>query len=91
MCLTPSGLALDRAVCRPVSFAEVWLERGESTIDPNQACPPGLTTERKASAMTSAIGVDPHKGSHTTVAIDNNEHVVDEIRVRSCSSQPART
>ncbi len=44
----PAGLALDRAACRPVSFAVVWLERGESTIDPNQECPPRFPPPRKA-------------------------------------------
>lgn len=40
--------------------------------------------------MTITIGIDPHKGSHTAVAIDSNEVVLDEIRVRSCSTQTAR-
>ncbi len=29
------------------------------------------------------IGVDPHKGSHTAVAIDEHERKLDEIRVRA--------
>ena len=37
--------------------------------------------------MTITIGIDPHKASHTAVAIDNTEHVLDEIRVRACSAQ----
>jgi transposase len=40
--------------------------------------------------MTITIGIDPHKGSHTAVAIDSNEVVLDEIRVRSCSTQTVR-
>ncbi|MFT4657086.1 MAG: transposase [Ilumatobacter sp.] len=36
---------------------------------------------------TTMIGIDPHEGSHTAVAIDSNEHVLNEIRVRSCSTQ----
>jgi transposase len=40
--------------------------------------------------MTITIGIDPHKGSHTAVAIDSHEHVLDEIRVRSCSTQTVR-
>jgi transposase len=40
--------------------------------------------------MTITIGIDPHKGSHTAVAIDSHEHVLDEIRVRSCSTQTTR-
>jgi transposase len=37
--------------------------------------------------MTITLGIDPHKASHTAVAIDDAEHVVDEIRVRACSAQ----
>ena len=40
--------------------------------------------------MTITIGIDPHKGSHTAVAIDGNEVVLDEIRVRSCATQTVR-
>jgi transposase len=37
--------------------------------------------------MSIMIGIDPHKASHTAVAIDDNEHVLDELRVRSSSTQ----
>ena len=37
--------------------------------------------------MSIMIGIDPHKASHTAVAIDRDEHVLDEIRVRSSSTQ----
>ncbi|MGI9646219.1 MAG: IS110 family transposase [Ilumatobacteraceae bacterium] len=37
--------------------------------------------------MFIMIGIDPHKASHTAVAIDCDEHVLDEIRVRSSSTQ----
>ena len=37
--------------------------------------------------MTVTIGIDPHKASHTAVAIDNTECVLDELRVRACSKQ----
>jgi transposase len=33
--------------------------------------------------MTVMIGVDPHKGSHTAVAIDAGEEVMGQLRVRS--------
>ena len=33
--------------------------------------------------MTVMIGVDPHKGSHTAVAVDNGERSLAELRVRS--------
>ena len=40
--------------------------------------------------MTIMIGIDPHKASHTAVAIDSNEHVLDELRVRSSTTQADR-
>ncbi len=33
--------------------------------------------------MTVMIGVDPHKGSHTAVAVDHRERNLAELRVRS--------
>jgi transposase len=33
------------------------------------------------------IGVDPHKASHTAVAIDGDEHALGEMRVRSSAKQ----
>lgn len=35
------------------------------------------------------IGVDPHKGSHTAVAIDGDEQALGELRVRSSTKQCA--
>jgi transposase len=36
------------------------------------------------------IGVDPHKGSHTAVAIDDREAPLGELRVRSSAAQAER-
>ena len=33
------------------------------------------------------IGVDPHKGSHTAVAIGASEEVLGQVRVRACAAQ----
>jgi transposase len=41
-------------------------------------------------AMAVMIGVDPHKGSHTAVAVDEAEHSLAEVRVRSGPSQVDR-
>jgi transposase len=41
-------------------------------------------------SMTVMIGIDPHKGSHTAVAIDVDEHVLGELRVRSGPKQLER-
>jgi transposase len=40
--------------------------------------------------MTVMIGVDPHKGSHTAVALDDCERPLDELRVRTASNQLER-
>jgi len=40
--------------------------------------------------MATMIGIDPHKGSHTAVAIDRDEQVLDEYRIRSCANQADR-
>jgi transposase len=36
------------------------------------------------------IGVDPHKGSHTAVVIDQAEAVLGQVRVRACAAQVER-
>jgi transposase len=36
------------------------------------------------------IGIDPHKATHTAVAIDDDEHVIDEFTLRSSSTQAER-
>jgi hypothetical protein len=33
------------------------------------------------------IGIDPHKGSHTAVALDASEQLLGRVRVRACPSQ----
>lgn len=40
--------------------------------------------------MTVMIGVDPHKATHTAVAIDSNETELDRKRVRATSAQVAQ-
>src|SRR5688500_14858920 len=40
--------------------------------------------------MTVMIGVDPHKGSHTAVAVDGGEQRLAELRVRSGPKQLER-
>jgi transposase len=67
----------------------VWLERGENTIDPNQECPSQFTVYEKGIVMTM-IGIDPHKATHTAVAIDDDENVVDEFTLEASNSQAER-
>jgi transposase len=40
--------------------------------------------------MTVMIGIDPHKASHTAVAVDETEEVMAELKVRACTTQVER-
>ena len=40
--------------------------------------------------MAVTIGIDPHKGSHTAVALDDHERDLAQLRVRSGPDQLAR-
>jgi len=44
----------------------------------------------EGAVMTVMIGVDPHKGSHTAVAVDKTEQSLGELRVRSGPAQMDR-
>ncbi|MGI8515845.1 MAG: IS110 family transposase [Acidimicrobiia bacterium] len=72
---------------RLVSSAVAWLEGGESTSTPIRFARCGLQVERKGSEMGVMIGIDPHKGSHTAVVVDDREVVIDQIRVKTTSDQ----
>jgi hypothetical protein len=51
----------------------------------------GLHTNQKGQhQMTIMIGIDPHKATHTAVAIDGDERVLDEFTLRSSSVQVRR-
>jgi len=43
--------------------------------------PTSVHHDQEGIAMTM-IGIDPHKATHTAVAIDDNEVVLDEFRLR---------
>ena len=76
--------------CLPAGYPiVVWLERGENTINPNQECPPRSTVYEEGIVMTM-IGIDPHKATHTAVAVDDNEVVLDEFRARASTVQAQR-
>ena len=40
--------------------------------------------------MAVMIGIDPHKASHTAVALDDSELFLGELRVRSAADQLGR-
>jgi transposase len=55
---------------------------------PATVLPADMTKERLMAAVM--IGADPHKGSHTAVAISSAEEPLGELRVRSSASQAER-
>jgi len=66
----------------------VWLERGTCTDDPKQECPRGPDScETTEVLMTVIIGIDPHKASHTAVAIGHYEGELGRTRVRATGKQ----
>jgi transposase len=67
----------------------VWLERGESTFFIRSARRGAIDSPafHERVTMKVLIGVDPHKGSHTAVAIDGDEECLGEFRVRATKKQ----
>jgi transposase len=64
-----------------------WLERGTCTNDLKQECPRGPIHESWEELMSVIIGVDPHKATHTAVAIDRSEAELARARVRATRKQ----
>ena len=68
-------------------LARGWLERGRCTNDLKQECPRGPIHESWEVLMSVIIGVDPHKATHTVVAIDKAETEFARARVRATRKQ----
>lgn len=55
--------------------------------DLQSGVPTAFTHREGGSAVQVMIGVDPHKGSHTAVVVDDNEREVARIKVRASRKQ----
>src|SRR5512146_1486382 len=85
---------LDNDVPARRALAVAWLERG-ATADRS-----GIRHARHGSRRSSSgkgqsmaavmIGVDPHKGSHTAVVIDQAEMALDQVKIQACAAQAER-
>ena len=66
-----------------------WLKRGTSITDPQVGVPSTvLSTEPNLEVFMSVIiGVDPHKASHTAVAIGDREDELAIKKVRATKLQ----
>jgi transposase len=72
-----------------------WLKRGASAMEVFgiRRARHGLCPHRWRESIPMAavmIGVDPHKASHTAVAISTAEEPLGELRVRACVAQAER-
>lgn len=69
----------------------VGLERGASAGRPGiRHAHRGLPSDDHGGFVAVMIGVDPHKGSHTAVAIDEDEQSLGEVNVRASTRQVER-
>src|SRR5215472_10130446 len=89
-------LSNDVPACRG-SRRGVAHKRGASAKrDPwNWACPPRSLPQVKdreegVVMVAAMIGIDPHKASHTAVAIDPAEVPLGQLQVRACAAQAER-
>jgi len=71
-----------------------WPGRGVSAIEVLVLGVPATVLVRQQgngdSVAAVMIGVDPHKASHTAVAISAEEEPLGELRVRACVAQAGR-
>src|SRR5580704_4762960 len=77
---------------RSVSRRVPWPRRGAkeaSKSRSHQDCPTWLPPETGRNTMV-LIGIDPHKATHTAVAVDNEETALGELTVKSDRHQVER-
>jgi transposase len=79
-------LSNEMLACRVL--AGVWLKRGSRTELEIRSAHRGLSViETRRVHMSVIIGVDPHKGSHTAVAIDGQETSLGKLKVGASRRQ----
>ena len=61
----------------------MWLERGTCTTELKVGVPSAVPNSKAMEVSMTIIGVDPHKASHTAVAISDAEEELDRKKVRS--------
>jgi hypothetical protein len=52
-------------------------------MNPESGVPATVHRQPERHTMTIMIGIDPHKATHTAVAVDDDENVLDEFKVRA--------
>jgi hypothetical protein len=81
-------LAFFRRVSR-LDFATEWLKKRNEHWSPQAGVPPVVSNHHKEVVMNVMIGIDPHKASHTVVALDGAEDQLLSVKVRATSRRTA--
>lgn len=77
--------------CLPAGvFCRGVARKRRERINSNQKCPPRFTSNEEGRHTMTMIGIDPHKATHTAVAIDDDENVLDEFELRASTAQAER-
>ena len=82
-------LASYRAVGRSVSLPGCGSKEVRTLSTRIRSAHLGFTVNEKGIVMTM-IGIDPHKATHTAVAVDDDEQVIDEFTLGSSNDQAER-
>jgi transposase len=90
MCLPPFGLAFYRAVGQPVSLLGCGSKEARTLSTRIRSAHLGFTVYAKEGIVLVMIGIDPHKATHTAVAVDDDEHVIDEFTLEASNDQAER-
>ena len=89
MCLSPSGwlsIELSAGRCPLLGCGSKEVRTLSTRI---RSAHLGFTVYEKGIVMTM-IGIDPHKATHTAVAIDDDENVIDEFTLEAADDQVER-
>src|SRR6201998_4103087 len=85
------GLAYERRDSLS-DLVAAWLKGGATQADPKSGVPATVPFPEIREWLMAAvmIGIDPHKASHTAVAIGPAEEPLGELRIRASAAQAGR-
>ena len=67
-----------------MSLVAVWLERGANAVDLKSDMPAAVPFRfEEDNVAVVMVGIDPHKASHTAVALASDETRLGQVRVRA--------
>ena len=89
MCLPLSRWLSDELSGQPVSLLGCGSKEARTQSTRIRSAHPGFTVYEKGIVMTM-IGIDPHKATHTAVAVDDDEKVIGEFTLEASYDQAER-